>query len=426
MTQRIEWPEKFVYVCSATQGAIVNTLPVIYAGADRIARIYVLCGASGLDTTDPREIRDAIDPFHRLELFVKDASAHLPCSPEVEPLFGDPQRFATWEEHMRDIREAEQDSGLPIVFALTGGTKPMSIGAMVGAAGAPPDRLRFVFVAGSPLRVEFVEGTRQTDMVRHGRLPLDVFLEAYGVREIEPVIRREREQSYREHETEIAEFAQGYLRDPLKSAPILNNLIRPLFKEKNEFQVGEIGLASVSGADHRKRFRQMFAGLPAMPGFERVAQDQFRVTTPEAGLFLQSGWLEAHIFNRIGKLVRGRNDVEIRANLCLTHDRSDLGEIDLAVYIGDQLHIVEAKTLSFSGPAGQESVGKSLRQIDTLKRLLLAQHGRAWLVNPRETKESATLARGDVIRGARAKGIELVLGSGAIDDLERHISALLD
>jgi hypothetical protein len=49
---RLEWPEKFVYVCAATQGAIVNTLPICYAGIERIARVYVLCGASGIQMED--------------------------------------------------------------------------------------------------------------------------------------------------------------------------------------------------------------------------------------------------------------------------------------------------------------------------------------------------------------------------------------
>jgi hypothetical protein len=42
MPQTVEWPETVIYVCSATQGAIVNTMPIIYAGIERIAKVYVI------------------------------------------------------------------------------------------------------------------------------------------------------------------------------------------------------------------------------------------------------------------------------------------------------------------------------------------------------------------------------------------------
>lgn len=427
-----EWPDRFIYVCSATQAAIVNTLPIKYAGIGRIVRFYVLCGASSIDTKDPGERREAADPTARLYGFVKDAALHLVAAPRFEPLFGDPDDFSVWQNHMRGIVTDEKNDGLPIVFAVTGGRKTMTIGALQGAAHGDRDRLRFVNVRGRPLRVEFIEGIlnqdgsgiRQTNAVQHDRLSLDDYLEVYGVREVDPAGRRAQEQRYRDWQSQIEAFALLCLDDPLRTTPTLNWLVSSLFNERGEFLGGAIDLAAAP-PDQQTQLRAMFDELAGMEGIEKSGENRLSITTEQAGWLLLGGWLEAYIFNRIEALVAGSNDVEIRANLRLTQHQHDSAEIDLALYIRDQLHIVEAKTANFGNRAAHASGGQSLSQVDTVKRHLLAQHGHAWVVNPRETKHRLDRGPGDFIPRAQSTGIELLVGRDAVNELVGHVRKLL-
>ena len=62
-----DWPERFIYVCNAGRAALVNALPLIHAGLDRVARVVVFCGADGPDTLNAAARAEAVDPALRLE-----------------------------------------------------------------------------------------------------------------------------------------------------------------------------------------------------------------------------------------------------------------------------------------------------------------------------------------------------------------------
>lgn len=428
----VEWPEQFVYVCAATQGAIVNTLPIRYAGIERIARVYVLCGASSNQTQDPGERREAADPAARLHGFIQNAAASMSARPDFEPLFGNPDDFSVWQEYMRSILDDARNAGLPVVLALTGGRKPMTIGLLQGAIDIDRERVRLVNVRGRPLRVEFVEGLlngdgriiRQANAIQHDHLLLDEYLDIYGVRENDPSQRHALEQRYREDKTIIEAFAHSCLEAPSDAIMTLNFISSSLFGVRGEFIGGQIDVAEAR-REHRQALHTMLGQLVGMKGIEKIGDNQYQVTDEYTARLLHGAWLEAYMFNRIAALVSGRNDVEIRANLRLTQHANDFAEIDLALYIRDQFHIVEAKTSNFGKRAASTSGGQSIAQVDSLKRLLQAQHGRTWIVNPRESKRRLANGPGDFIPRAQTTAIELLLGRGAVNDLVGHVRKLL-
>jgi len=61
-----QWPERFVYVCNASRASLVNILPMVHAGIDRIEELVIFCGARSLHSKDANEIAEAIDPANRL------------------------------------------------------------------------------------------------------------------------------------------------------------------------------------------------------------------------------------------------------------------------------------------------------------------------------------------------------------------------
>jgi hypothetical protein len=412
-----QWPEQFVYVCAATQGAIVNTLPIVYAGIGRVARVYVLCGASGPETQDERALREAVNPTARLVGFVSDRARKDSIEPpQVKPLYGDSEEFAVWRTHMRTILSESDTAHLPVVLALTGGRKPMTIGTMHAIGAEDSERLRLVNVRGHPLRVEFVDTSlRQTPAPKDGRLSLDEYLAVYGVLEKDVDDRRAQEESYRGMREALAGAAEACLRGPPWRINALNEMV-----DKRCFRVGErFEPGALKPANELANILSAFSGLG---GIEALQDGQFAVTTETAGRLLRGGWLEAYIFNRIEELAQGRNDVEIRANMRLTHRQDDSGEIDLALYVGEQLHIVEAKTQGFGGKRTGE---KALSQIETLKRLFQAQYGRTWVVNPTTTRQRLDEGRGDFIPRAESAGIALLLGPRAVNKLVAEIQKLL-
>jgi hypothetical protein len=82
----IDWPEKFIYVCSAGEAAIVNTLPLAHAGPDRVVEAFVLCGVKDREKATSTERTHALEPTDRLVAMIKSwcpGRRVWPCWPEL-------------------------------------------------------------------------------------------------------------------------------------------------------------------------------------------------------------------------------------------------------------------------------------------------------------------------------------------------------
>ncbi len=436
-----DWPERFIYVCSAGQAAIVNVLPLFLAGPHRVASVIILLGSGGNTNTNSRE---AHDPAARLERRIESWSGG------TIPVFirqGRAEDIPTWQAALDDILD-DNDHGLPIVLNLKSGTKEMSIGALLGLLGAPAGQRRFVTVSGSPSRVSFIDveaGMAHQPATGSDSLPLNAYLGIYGFREVvstPPSPARQRkgeaaprpaEQRARKHRSAIAAMAEGFLPQLPALWHQVNKGLMTVLPPNGPFRSGPIlpPLPEDAGPDaaaRRAAAHDLLAHLVEVPGVT-MRDGEVWAETRRAAEFIQGGWLEAYLFNRLEAALKPFPRVSVAAGVHIAFvegeaqdDRSEIGEFDAAVMIGSQLHLVEAKLSNLT--RGSENREKGLDQA-TRWRPLLGDHGDFILMAPRQTEEDLRHA-GAILDSARAAGIYPALGPQAVDDTVARLVALAE
>jgi hypothetical protein len=415
-----DWPRNFVYVCSVGQGAVVNALPLVHAGLDRVAKVVVFCGASDPHTLDTTELNQAIKPMEQLTQIIHQWRPDLP----VERRYGDPDSMADWHQRMEEFaRQATPDR--PVVFNLTGGRKQMSLGAFAAMLGAPANAGRLIFVSGRPLHVDFVDVAtlESSPAPAHEELTLPQYLSFYGIREIEPEAREWVVQSHRERAAVVGQFAKAIM----PQAKVLQAIIDKAAKVRvpsgdNSFTPGLIDPWTTGRGKGGERAAAAAAMrlLAGHAGLTKAKNDSgqpiVHAETIDGVKLLRGGWMETLLYNRLSRYFKGRNDVSLVPNVkvSLGEGADEIGEFDIAVMIRSQLHIVEAKVAHF---AEQDRGGsaKALAQIDKWKGMMLGQFGRVIVVQPRQTVEELELARSSFLARARKSGADLALGPRAIE-----------
>ena len=94
-----QWPERFVYVCNASRASLVNILPMVHAGIDRIEELIIFCGAGSLHSKDANEIAEAIDPANRLRRNASQWSKGRLSGKRISVFPGDATDIAKWRRH---------------------------------------------------------------------------------------------------------------------------------------------------------------------------------------------------------------------------------------------------------------------------------------------------------------------------------------
>lgn len=428
----MQWPERFIYVCNATQASIVNILPLVHAGIERVAEVFIFCGAPNIEHLDDRLKREAIDPALRLVKSIEELASKQSNPPKVHIRFGDDSKFFDWANQMGLICFDARQISLPVLYNLTGGRKPMSIGGIIGGKSQP----LLLNVAGSPLRVEFLLEERQIEAKRHAEVSLDSYLAAYNLIETDEDGRSRSEKYYVGNAAIIDAFATRLLSHEIPLISIMMNVTRDLIDAKGKLAgPKEYIFDTLNLADHvRAAFEEAVSELAKLKGLQLTLDENgktigFTISNYNVARLIRGGWLEAAIFNRLKRIARARNDVSVFANVKLAFKsvstRLTAAEIDVALMIGSQLHLVEAKTAGFVGKEAKKGNERSLAQTESIKRLLLGQFGTSIVVNPRESEKELD-QQGNFTRRAREGGIHLLLGPSALDDLEKEFQALLE
>lgn len=433
-----EWPETFVYVCSASRSNIVNVLPMVHGGLQRIARMVVLCGARSEDSRDGTERAEAVDPALRLRRIACDWADGAIAEPDIR--WGDPADIACWRGHMTAVCDAAARDGLPVLFNVKGGTKEMAIGGVMASAGHD---LRVVTVRGAPFVVEEITSAGQSALPRFGQVSLARYLDAYGLIEDQPEMRQQAMAFYAASAERLAGLAGLLLPRQPGETQLIDTVIGVLNKSVGDSLYDDLGggrrrfRGGTIEADAAGRGGRSVAGIIAdvlramdgLPGCRLVAGStlaSLEVTREEAARLLNGGWLEGYVYNRLFAHVGGRDDVEVVANLGLAHRQGQkrAAELDVAVLVKSQLHLIEAKTGRLTPKDAQGSGERSLAQVDHVKKMLLGQVGKALIVNPRETEARAD-HEGDFGLRARHGGEELFFGIGAIDRLVERVATIV-
>lgn len=432
------WPEKFVYVCNASQAAVVNVLPIVHAGLERISSVKIFCGSPKADEAGARILREAIYPATHLVAQIEKLAGPARAAPPTEIVYGQADQIVDWQQRMRQICNAAD--GGAVLYNLTGGTKWMSLGGVLGGGNT----IELIRVAGAPLRTEVVKNTSMLKAPRLGQLSIAAYLSMYGVEEIGREAKNKWKTFCIQNEPRIEAFGDCVLKLAQESQgrtqaffSALNNGTRIVIDQRGNFNPGIVNFPDAQRSI-KQRLSMALGTLAGMPGLDSVpptanGNPACRISDELVARLLCGGWLEAYLFNSLRKLLSGRNDVEIDCGLRFGFPRGEeIGErltayeIDVAIMIRDQLHIVEAKTASFSGNAAKKSNEHSLAQIESAKRLLLGQFGRVFAVNPRETVGNLETGSGDFPRRAQAAGVELLLGGECMQILADKITRIVN
>ena len=146
----------------------------------------------------------------------------------------------------------------------------------------------------------------------------------------------------------------------------------------------------------------------------------------EALRFVGGIWLEAALLGRVRDALRHVPRAEIVAGARLGVEGSRTGganappddsELDVAIVVDDQLHVIEAKAVKQSG-----KIADAVAKLAKIRQELGSPVMRRFLVAPLLNK--ADMGRGAFVERAEKQGVRLLYGPLALNILEREIAEL--
>lgn len=425
MAAEMAWPDQFVYVCSAGRAAAVNWRPLCHAGLDRVRGVVVFCGASGLGSVTGDDRAEAIAPMETLVRGLSERTGGRLTGSAVKVLFGDPNEIGAWRRRMGEVFArfgAPEGAPLPIVFNIKGGMTEMKIGGIVGRT----DEEQFLIVTVRGDQVERVSGSGQRAMANCGPpLTLADYLDIYDYKEdsrSEFGKSREALQAfYCREEARIRQFVAVMGRGPGTIVPHLNRMGQACFVPPHDRFEAKTFAKPPPVPD------RVFNALAGLDGLV-IERDRTgnpvgcRLETVTAADFFRGQWLEGLLYLDLATALKGRNDVELAANLSIMarDGRDRLAEFDVAIMLRGQLHVIEAKTGRMTSARKSEAADRAFTQLDSVKRTLLGQVGKALIVNPCITDAPVVGER------ARRGGEEVFLGPDAVAGAVARVKQLAE
>ena len=410
-----QWPERFVYVCTAGGGANVNVAPMLHAGAGRVAGLVVLVPVTDQHDPTPGDVSHAILPAERLEAYARRVLG-LPAE-RIRRREGHPDLLGDWTGALREAAKLARALDAEIVFNLSGGRKPATLGAMLGQAGAGEVPVSLITVGASSFVVRLLrvagDGTLdERPLPTAARASLDDYLASYGYREINRDARLAWTGWMQSQEAAIMAIRKA-------TWPQRQTAFRAVYRELAKADRTpvpiEIGLAEDAHS----------ALAPIVSALDGATLTDFRlvISSDEARRFLAGQWLEALILHDVEAVFSDRNDVQIFSNVEIA-DGVEAGrntavaqtEFDLVIMGDDRLDLVQAK-------AGTDIRGlhDAITKLGAYRTRLSGPGGAAWLVTPLVTRK--TLEEKDLIAHARSEGVRIHNNDGAVRRLVSDLAA---
>ena len=443
-----DWPERIHYVCNSGSGIVVNASPLAQAGRERIAGMTVLCAVRDPSSPTPTELRESVAPMKRLRRFARER-----LEIDAETVYGAPDSSGDWVGVLDCEAKRAARLGATLVYNVTGGPRALPLALLLGARNAVragvcaisvsfADRAckRLVFNAEGELADE-------VDLPARGRLGFGDLVPLYGYREQD---RDERQK----HEAFLAEH-RGVAEAVLEAAQGWWDVGAGKWAGRNWVQgKRDLGKSAMTGlhaaaaqaeeppfdVDARHtRFRKSGAAgtvFEAFDGLEglKAARDangrieRLEVRSDEAHRFVRGVWLEAAVLNRVRYALRGASRAEIVAGVRLgvegaraggANAQPDDSELDVAIVVDDQLHVIEAKAFTVSMPG---AIANAVAKLAKIRQELGSQVMHCFLVAPLLNKWD--MGRGAFVERAEKQGVRLLYGPLALNILEREIAAL--
>ena len=337
------WPDKIVYICSATKAAAVNWVSLRDAGASRIAGLVVLVGAKDMDAPTESEIIHAVQPYRALR---EEALGLGLDAQRVVVINGDPDDMTAWMEAMDQASQLAADTAT-IVMNPTGGTKQMALGALLGYnASMAPLRMISVPKVGRPRLLIPSDNSlsgRPFPRVASDN-EFDVLLRVNGLMEHDSD-KRLKVMQWRDRPAQIAAIdaiSKGKVLDRIHMVGALN---RALHDKKATVRVVVTG-----DTKFRQTYENALAFAAMVDDVERDG-DALIIGSKEAVDFLRGGWLEHYVYTRLCKKLVPMG-FQVMTGLELTTTDEDIPEkqrlsrqeIDVMVYGKDMAVAIECKS----------------------------------------------------------------------------------
>lgn len=442
-----EWPNRIYYVCNSGSGIVVNATPLVQAGADRVAGMQILCGVRNQRTPTPAEQRESIRPAKRLTAFARHRGMVVD-----NPIYGAPDSYAAWRHVLNEAAGRAGELDATVVYNVTGGPRSVPLAAIIGASNS----VRASMVA---LAVSFRDRrctqlmfdssgalAGESTLPAHGRIGFDGLITLYGYREQNPDERRRHEAFLGDHQyiagCVLAETNRRDRRDRRGGKSAVAALHWSMQFDAASDARGEsatpfcVEVATLRAPpDALQRVVTAFDGLDGLKVVRGKAGRVLRieVETEVARRFVGGVWLEAAVFGSVREVFR-RTRAEVVAGAVLAVEgrppRSsnivpDDTELDVAVVLDDQIHVIEVKAVTRTGSAEHgRKFGDHIAKLVKIRQELGSQVMRSYLVAPLLSRSE--LERGSFVERAEKQGVRLLYGHRALQLLGRELSKLAD
>lgn len=401
-----EWPERFVYVCSAGGAINVNIAPAVQAGLGRIAGLVVGQGKSEPNRSTLTDRAQAEAPTQAiLDFFATKVPL---ASDRMKVWSGHGDLVSPWTGMIDAAVALARKVGAPaVVFNLSGGRKPMTLGGFLAAIQGSYDLPVAMLTVGHnmfTLRLVTIRpggGVNERPLPAMAHMTLEQYLDMYALEPSEPN-RGPNRIARIENRSDALDVIAGNLGDAdLKDdLGILNDRLaqNPALP------------ATVSFPRNRPReiTRRLFGQLPgvAVQGTEVSINDHV-----DADL-LRGFWLEALCLHSVTSALSGKPGVEIRPGFGFRRvgAAQEESEFDLLVFSRDRLALVECKAITTVRP-----LREAINKLAQYRQQLSGIAGHAWIVAPFLNDDQ--LNRYGLLDQARAGKVDILRGPQAVEKL---------
>lgn len=346
MQDKDPWPERVIYVCSASRGITPNRAPLRHAGSvrGRVKGVLILKGIADRKHPTLTEEQDVIGTA---KVLWEIATGEVGLEPDDVQFFQEnPHRLDAWTGAMEKAAQMAGDDAT-IAFNITGGTKQMTLGTLLGHRAGMPKLILVSKPNVGPVQLIHHDGQRLDTVT----LPfaaddtLKDFLACHRRFEIDPDARK-RTELWRLDQMRAVEFLVG--RRMGERAQIIDSINQGIPNEQKWNQPWHpfrFAPARKKGLvpDATFEFAGMVDGLRTQGG-------EIIVESRDADRFLRCGWLETLCFRKVRDALAD-TDAEVIMGLELTPLRNRQRnapaaerEIDVAVFWKDVLLSIECKS----------------------------------------------------------------------------------
>ena len=445
--------ERFVYVCCATENQLINLVPLLELGLDRIARVIMLVGTHNPPTENDRA--KALIPTEHFHGTLRNIARRTGAKPpDFVKMKRRPDDTDSWQraviEALREVENAE------VVFNVTSGTRSMMFGAMLGVdAARPSDSWKAVIYLTNPARTEQL---RPIPERRPNYLASVDFLELDDLLSLRGYERRQSRQSddHQAHALrrqkftrwmvgELSSRASQEMRN--QRARVLHGAIGevedregPGRKEAdwrrfpsdrwthatcNRYKNGK-GHSHGSGLFWKDR---VFLNTHAPPHDDlyRSGSRQIELHGKQATEYFTGGWFEEYIFLLCYDILGSRPDIRLYTKVRYADPETarahEDGEIDVIIKAGNDLHLIECKARRVASRNNPDGINReTIHTISTRRRQICAGGPGSGRVVSYQTGYKRF--PGDLEREAGSAQVKIYFGERGIGEFKSWLRSL--